>query len=303
MLLFPGMDVPTASAVLDIAYGGACSGGDAAAVLRDAKRAYRRLALRYHPDKNAGSNQARLMFLKIGLAYKTVVDSLRGDPEEAGLGHYVDEDDIEVRAPPPPPPLGTGRRPNPSASQPTGVRKRATSRPRRPPAAGSRALDPFNEMNARVLTSALRAPVFLRQFFRSNHIPTIDEVLKMALDGASTAEVEEIMRLRGGHRPPPGFGCFPYPNFSEGVEVRLRAHVAPSPEGRRVGVRCPHSRPCTRSPSRADGYSKHRSSRSRTTRSTGRRWPPRSSFCRRTTTIEFRPFGLHICRQQIETIH
>ena len=91
------MDVATASAILDIRYGGSCSGGDAAAILKDAKRAYRRLALKYHPDKNGGCNKARLMFVKIGIAYRTVVDSVRDEhPEESGLGAYVDEEDIEV---------------------------------------------------------------------------------------------------------------------------------------------------------------------------------------------------------------
>ena len=81
------------------------------------------------------------------------------------------------------------------------------------------------------------------QFFRSHHIPSIDEVLKMALDGASTAEVEEIMRLRGGHRPPPGFGCFPYPNFSDGFKVRALEpyfeNDAPCYWNLRNGVRIP----------------------------------------------------------------
>lgn len=90
------MDVSTAAALLDIRYP-PVDGVGPESVLRAAKSAYRRLALRHHPDKNGGRRSAQLAFVKVGIAYRTVVDSVRGaHPGEFGDG-YIDEDDIEVR--------------------------------------------------------------------------------------------------------------------------------------------------------------------------------------------------------------
>lgn len=94
-----GMDVATAAALLDIRYSASDAGGPEA-TLRAAKSAYRRLALRHHPDKNGGRRSAQLAFVKVGIAYKTIVESVRsanpdgwGDEDDG----FIDEDDIEVR--------------------------------------------------------------------------------------------------------------------------------------------------------------------------------------------------------------
>ena len=92
------MDIATAAALLDIKYAGE-GATDTKALLRSAKAAYRKLALKYHPDKNGGSRKAQIMFVKVGIAYKTIIEALQneslGEFEEEG-GLYVDEDDLEV---------------------------------------------------------------------------------------------------------------------------------------------------------------------------------------------------------------
>eukprot|EP00757_Euglenozoa_sp_SAG-D1_P011771 gene11771-3484_t len=52
---------------------------DALSVAPDAapdqiKRAYRKMALKYHPDKNQGDSEAEAMFKKVGEAYECLSD-------------------------------------------------------------------------------------------------------------------------------------------------------------------------------------------------------------------------------------
>ena len=80
-------------------------------------------------------------------------------------------------------------------------------------------------MNQHTLTlvSLLYVIFLTMQFFRKHRVPSIDEVLKAALvDGIGLAEVEDMMRLRGEHRPPPNFGCFPYPKFTDQTGEQVR---------------------------------------------------------------------------------
>lgn len=69
----------------------------------DIKRAYRRLALRYHPDKNPGDEEAAEMFKKISHAYETLTDAEKrklydsygkDGLESGGGGGFHDASDI-----------------------------------------------------------------------------------------------------------------------------------------------------------------------------------------------------------------
>lgn len=70
----------------------------------DIKRAYRKLALKYHPDKNPGNNEAAEMFKNIGHAYEVLSDEekrkvydqygKRGLEEGGGGGGFHDASDI-----------------------------------------------------------------------------------------------------------------------------------------------------------------------------------------------------------------
>ncbi len=45
----------------------------------DCKKAYRKLALKYHPDRNPGDEVAELMFKKVTSAYNIVEENLRNE--------------------------------------------------------------------------------------------------------------------------------------------------------------------------------------------------------------------------------
>lgn len=49
-------------------------GIDHEATEKDMKKAFRRLSVKYHPDKNPGDSQAQEMFIKINKAYETLAD-------------------------------------------------------------------------------------------------------------------------------------------------------------------------------------------------------------------------------------
>ena len=49
-------------------------GVSAGATLEEIKKAYRKLALRYHPDKNPGDDEAEAKFIEINEAYDTLSD-------------------------------------------------------------------------------------------------------------------------------------------------------------------------------------------------------------------------------------
>ena len=65
-------------------------GLDRGATLGDIKRAYRRLARRYHPDINPGDRMAAAQFRQIAEAYETLSDSDRRQRyDTGGAGHPV----------------------------------------------------------------------------------------------------------------------------------------------------------------------------------------------------------------------
>ncbi|MBM3771910.1 MAG: J domain-containing protein [Acidimicrobiia bacterium] len=66
------------------------------ASLNDIKRAYRRLARRYHPDINPGDGRAAAQFREIAVAYETLSDPLRRQQYDAG-GSVV-ESAVDSRA-------------------------------------------------------------------------------------------------------------------------------------------------------------------------------------------------------------
>jgi len=59
-------------------------GLDARATLAEIKRAYRRLARRYHPGINPGDHDAEVMFHRISEAYETLIDPTRRQQYDAG---------------------------------------------------------------------------------------------------------------------------------------------------------------------------------------------------------------------------
>jgi DnaJ-class molecular chaperone len=58
-----------------------------AATIDDIKKAYRRLALKWHPDKNGGSKVAEEMFKKIKAAYDCLVDPIKRAAEDLKRKH------------------------------------------------------------------------------------------------------------------------------------------------------------------------------------------------------------------------
>mmetsp|Transcript_44552 Transcript_44552/g.85221 ORF Transcript_44552/g.85221 Transcript_44552/m.85221 type:complete len:224 (+) Transcript_44552:30-701(+) len=44
-------------------------------------------------------------------------------------------------------------------------------------------------------------------------VPSLEQILKLAVAGADSAEIEMLLRMRGQHRPPANFGMAPYPPF------------------------------------------------------------------------------------------
>lgn len=52
------------------------------ATIDDIKKAYRRLALKWHPDKNGGSKVAEEMFKKIKAAYDCLIDPIKRAAED-----------------------------------------------------------------------------------------------------------------------------------------------------------------------------------------------------------------------------
>ena len=57
-----------------------------AASLEDIKRAYRRLAQQVHPDKHGGDHTARMRFIEISNAYRTLMRSARAIERGKKLG-------------------------------------------------------------------------------------------------------------------------------------------------------------------------------------------------------------------------
>ncbi len=79
------------------------------ATTEDVKKAYRKLALKYHPDRNEGSKKAEARFKEVTEAYEVLRDSekratydrygeqgLRGGPGSPGFGGFDFADAIEV---------------------------------------------------------------------------------------------------------------------------------------------------------------------------------------------------------------
>jgi DnaJ-domain-containing protein 1 len=55
----------------------------------DIKRAYQRLALKYHPDKNKNSEESRQKFIEIVEAYETLAENqVRGNCESSNSIYY-----------------------------------------------------------------------------------------------------------------------------------------------------------------------------------------------------------------------
>ena len=84
-------------------------GIDQKASLQEIKMAYRRLAQKYHPDKNAGNKQAEKKFIEIAHAYKTLSDRASREYYDAQLkyGELAEmladaAEELKRRRPPPP---------------------------------------------------------------------------------------------------------------------------------------------------------------------------------------------------------
>ena len=71
-------DDPLAGGQYDWAFG--LLGIDREAKVEEAKFAYRKLALRYHPDRNPGDKQAEEQFKRIDSAWKALEDILPPSP-------------------------------------------------------------------------------------------------------------------------------------------------------------------------------------------------------------------------------
>ncbi len=57
-----------------------------AAGREDVRRAYRRLALRYHPDRHGGNESSRRRFIEVVNAYRTLMKALRAVEDGRALG-------------------------------------------------------------------------------------------------------------------------------------------------------------------------------------------------------------------------
>lgn len=67
------------------------------ATIEDIKRAYRRLAKKWHPDKNGESLDAAAMFRKIQAAYECLVDPIKRATEDMGR-NYKEQAEAAKRA-------------------------------------------------------------------------------------------------------------------------------------------------------------------------------------------------------------
>ena len=68
-------------------------GVDQGAAMGDIKKAYRKLSLIYHPDKNTGNKVAEEMFMKIAKAYEALTDETSKENYEK----YGNPDGKQVR--------------------------------------------------------------------------------------------------------------------------------------------------------------------------------------------------------------
>eukprot|EP00116_Pleurobrachia_bachei_P013035 sb/3473297/ len=68
------------------------AGADEAAI----KKSYKKLALKFHPDKNPGDEEATRKFLEIGEAYEKLTKMLRGEESDDELVEEFDEKEAEL---------------------------------------------------------------------------------------------------------------------------------------------------------------------------------------------------------------
>jgi hypothetical protein len=87
-------DAPLASGQYDWAFG--LLGIDHEAKVEEAKFAYRKLALRYHPDRNPGDKQAEEHFKRIDSAWKALEDILPPSPVPLEIPDGVSEEEMEA---------------------------------------------------------------------------------------------------------------------------------------------------------------------------------------------------------------
>ncbi len=84
--------------------------------LRDIKKAYRKLALKYHPDKNPGLPGTEKKFIEISTAYQILSDPVERakydrSMEDGSLEQFMEYwEDLKVKRRPPPPPAYYRRR-------------------------------------------------------------------------------------------------------------------------------------------------------------------------------------------------
>ena len=86
-------DDPLAGGQYDWAFG--LLGIDREAKVEEAKFAYRKLALRYHPDRNPGDKQAEEQFKRIDSAWKALEDILPPSTVPLEIPEGVSEDEIQ----------------------------------------------------------------------------------------------------------------------------------------------------------------------------------------------------------------
>lgn len=80
LFLLPRMDTADCYQVLGLRPG---------ASLTEIKASYRTLARRYHPDTNAGNQQAQERFIKVTQAYKFLIDVVKAPSESSGQSQAV----------------------------------------------------------------------------------------------------------------------------------------------------------------------------------------------------------------------